>query len=135
MTTIIATQTGMWSDTKVVYAVNNFRTPKLFEIGDSVFGISGDLSNCLKFIKARQEGVEPKLTKDDFDILEKNKDGIFLWTKEMVPLKITDEYYSVGTGGHFAIGAMDMGATPVEAIRVAARRDPSTNDEIDCIIK
>jgi len=125
----------MWSDTRVSFTPNNFKSPKLFEIGGSIFGVSGDLPNALKFIKSRQAATEPKLTKDDFDILEKNKDGIFLWTKDLVPIRIADEYYAIGSGASFAIGAMDMGATPVEAIKIAAKRDPSTNDEIDCIIK
>jgi ATP-dependent protease HslVU (ClpYQ) peptidase subunit len=35
-----------------------------------------------------------------------------------------------GSGGHIAVGAMEAGATPQEAVTIAARRDPHTGGKI-----
>lgn len=40
------------------------------------------------------------------------------------------EFYSTGSGMDYALGAMAMGATAEEAVRVAARFDNSTGGEI-----
>lgn len=37
-----------------------------------------------------------------------------------------DGQYAIGSGGHFALGALSMGATALEAVGVAAKRDPYT---------
>lgn len=39
-------------------------------------------------------------------------------------------FASIGSGCHFAIGAMEMGATAVEAVRVARRNDRGTGGKI-----
>lgn len=36
----------------------------------------------------------------------------------------------IGTGGDIAIGAMEAGASPAEAVAIAARRDPFTGGDI-----
>jgi hypothetical protein len=49
---------------------------------------------------------------------------------EMEPQPIRDEYFAIGSGGHFAVGAMDAGATAEEAVRIACKRDPNTSEPI-----
>jgi hypothetical protein len=41
--------------------------------------------------------------------------------------------FSNGSGGDFAVGAIDCGRTAMEAVQVASRRDVHTNDTIDFI--
>lgn len=41
--------------------------------------------------------------------------------------------YAAGSGGDFAMGAMLAGKTAVEAIRIAAKLDPLTNDDIHAV--
>lgn len=134
MTTCIATRIGIWSDTKCSYS-EHFRTRKLFKIGDSLFGGAGDLENYIRFIRARKTNTEPKFTKDEIDVIELNKEGLFLWGRGLVPIEILDEYYVTGSGSAYALGALDMGATPVEAIKIAAKYDHMTNSDVDCLIK
>lgn len=40
------------------------------------------------------------------------------------------DFYALGSGESFAIGAMEMGATAEEAVRIAAKRDTATGGEI-----
>lgn len=41
-------------------------------------------------------------------------------------LEISDKYFSIGSGSKFALGAMASGATPLEAVKAAAKLDPYT---------
>lgn len=41
-----------------------------------------------------------------------------------------DQPFAIGSGSDFAIGAIDAGCTAEEAVKIAARRDPFTNDVI-----
>ena len=50
---------------------------------------------------------------------------------EMEPQPLRDAYFAIGSGGAFAIGAMDAGASAEEAVRAACRRDLYTSEPID----
>ena len=39
-------------------------------------------------------------------------------------LKMDEKYAAIGSGSTFALGAMDSGATPKEAVKAASKRDP-----------
>ena len=41
------------------------------------------------------------------------------------------DFWAIGSGAHFALGAMAMGATPEEAVKIAARYDTGTNDTVE----
>lgn len=61
-----------------------------------------------------------------------NRDGsAVLVDDEMQPQPIRDEYFAIGSGGAYAIGAMDAGASAEEAVRVACKRDLHTSEPID----
>lgn len=46
----------------------------------------------------------------------------------------TQGYVTDGSGGSFAMGALEAGCTPNEAIKVASRLDPYTNSYVDEVI-
>lgn len=48
-------------------------------------------------------------------------EDVSAWTGQIV--RISDIIVAIGTGANFAYGAMEFGATPVEAVEVACRRD------------
>lgn len=52
---------------------------------------------------------------------------------EMEPQPILDPYFAIGSGGHFAVGAMDAGATVEEAVRIACKRDPNTSEPVHVV--
>lgn len=55
---------------------------------------------------------------------------IYEITDDLTWIRNTTGTYAIGSGYAFALGAMDMGATPREAIEVAATRDPNTGGKI-----
>lgn len=123
MTTVVVTRDAMYSDSKCGGDIP-FRTQKLFRIGDSILGTTGDLYACLKFLKWFEEKGEVELSgDDDWEVAELNAAGIWLWDKNAVPIPVLEDYYALGSGGKHAITGLDCGKTPEEAIELACRRD------------
>lgn len=71
-----------------------------------------------------------------FSCLIISKDGstVTIVDDEMEPMLINDEYYAIGSGGAYALGAMDAGATAQDAVAIAAARDNSTSGPYDVLV-
>lgn len=128
MTTIIATPDALYTDSLCTYTVS-FRVRKAVRIGDSLYGAAGDdLDSFIKVMEwLRGEEPRPKLPSDEmFDMIEVSQAGIFTWSRQLRRVKVRERYYAIGSGAQYAIGAMDTGATPEKALKVAAKRDGAT---------
>lgn len=70
-----------------------------------------------------------------FSCLVISQDGntITLIDNEMQPTLILDDYAAVGSGGAFAIGALDAGATVEQALDIACQRDSSTSHPVHVV--
>jgi ATP-dependent protease HslVU (ClpYQ) peptidase subunit len=44
-------------------------------------------------------------------------------------IRLSASAYAIGSGAQYAIGALDLGATPTQAVMTASRYDPTTGDE------
>jgi hypothetical protein len=49
----------------------------------------------------------------------------------IIPAKIKNDFWSIGTGANFAIAAMHFGASPKEAVEIACLYDSSSHGPID----
>lgn len=128
MTTIIATRKAIYTDTFCNYTVP-FKARKAIRVGDALYaGAGDDLDSFIKVMAwLRGEAPKPKLPSDEtFEMLEVNRSGIFLWSRQLTRTQVHEKYYAVGSGAPYAIGAMDEGAPPERAIKRAARRDADT---------
>ena len=77
------------------------------------------LENPMEFDKMPKiKGVEFIALTSDGDII--TSANLQSW------IKVDEPFYSIGSGSHFAIGAMASGKTTSEAIRVAMKHDPAT---------
>lgn len=107
---------------------------KIRKIKGALIGCAGGWSEILYFWdklsgKRVKEGV---LTdQSDFCGIELSADGIHLYDPSGRRFRIKDEFYAIGSGGAYALGAMAMGARPEEAVAIASRFDPSTGGEIE----
>lgn len=129
MTTIVATRQAIYADTLCSYTVP-FKVNKIVRIGRSVLAGTGDMDDLQRFFSWRRgEGDQPVL-EGDTDIVEVCSDGIFLWGKKLVRLPIEEDTYAIGSGCQYAMGALAMGATPTQAIKITAGFDPSTNKQV-----
>ncbi len=125
MTTVVATLQGVYTDTLCSYSVP-FKTSKHAKIGNSVYAGAGDLDDLNKFFDWRRSGGDAPNFEDGIDILEVCSDGIFIWGKKFVRLKISQDIYAVGSGAQYAMGAIAAGASPKRAIEIASRFDTQT---------
>lgn len=102
-------------------------------------GISGQADYGLKFLDWVKRGCDDKRvpqnvnkTTGDIDAFIVDAQGIITcYGPDMMPLKLGKlPFYAIGSGHAYAIGAMAMGATAVEAVRIAAKYDSSTGGRI-----
>lgn len=98
----------------------------------SVFGAAGDWEQILKFYQAVEKGGELD-SECDIDVLELRDDGIYVYSSCIIPSKIKNDFYAVGSGSAYAIAAMHLGKTPAEAVAIAAIYDPATRGPIDIV--
>ena len=61
-----------------------------------------------------------------------NGEAMFMDTS-LLPAYVVNEYYAIGSGNEYAMGALAMGASSKEAVRVAAMFDPFTGNKINTI--
>lgn len=138
MTTVVATRTGIWTDSQCNYQID-FPTVKSHYIKDStgaefLVAFCGDLSGAVKAVEllkrcplfeAFMHVPEEYFTeKTDFSLLIVTRDKRLLeMDQEMVSTPILLDAYCVGTGSHWAQSALDFGKTPEEAVEYAISKD------------
>jgi hypothetical protein len=116
---------SMVSSEDCFYLVEKLRKGK-----ESIYGGCGDWDKLLKFYSAIESGGE--LDSDtDVTILELRQDGIWIYEGCIIPAKIKNDYWAIGTGANYAIAAMRLGKSPEEAVAISCEFDTSTNPPID----
>jgi hypothetical protein len=110
----------------------SFSVTKIFKIRGSIYGVCGNLEHAMQFIAWRRKpGDKPILLDSTFEALELTPKGeILWWGSGLVGVPIEDEFYAIGTGAAYATGALEMGAKPAAAIKIAAKHDPATSPEV-----
>lgn len=124
------------SDTRCSADGVMFGVSKIRRVGKGVVGAAGDWDDILKFWEhlegkpAKESGLN-----DDSEVegIELHPSGIFLYAASGKRYQIKDEFFAIGSGAPYAIGAMAMGATPEQAVALASRFDPATGGEIEVI--
>jgi ATP-dependent protease HslVU (ClpYQ) peptidase subunit len=131
MTTIVATTEMMASDRRVTGGPM-FRITKIQRIRGSLYGGAGNVEQILKMFEwFRNPDMKPDWKfGTEFEILQLSPEGLFLWGGEMIAMPLDLPHYAIGSGGAFALGAMEAGAPPAEAIRIAHKFDPYTGKEL-----
>ena len=121
--------------------VENDSTKKLFKIKGGIHGyvscaICGNYVDALKIIKWIKSGMT-----DDFPEIDKETSAAVICIKKNNTLDIYRSankgfplphkgIYTDGSGWEIAMGAMDAGATAIEAVKIACRRDVHSGGKI-----
>jgi hypothetical protein len=131
MTTIIATLEVLASDRRVTGGPM-FKATKIARIKGSLYGGAGNLEQIMKMFEwFKNPDMKPDWKfQPEFEILELNEGGLFVWGSEMIAVPVGMPYYAIGSGAPYALGALECGAPPSDAIRVAHKFDPYTGREI-----
>lgn len=115
-----------------------FSVNKVRPVGQGLIGAAGTWSDVLKFwdfLDKKKSAKDAVGLHDNSELeaIELHPDGIFLYEPNGARYHIKDGFYAVGSGGPYAMGAMAMGASPEEAVAIAARFDPNTGGEVEVL--
>lgn len=95
-----------------------------------IFGTAGPVGDGIKFERWMAHGGEFPKVSDNFAALILNPDGTTDWIDEDGELVRIMTPCALGSGEYYAIGAMEAGATPFQAVAIAAKRDTGTGGKI-----
>lgn len=141
MTTVAANKTTIASDLQYTYGNTRFKgKTKIFDFPkekaqfvlktDRVLaGVSGDAVQIAHLVEWLHDGEPtskpPKLKK--LQLLALTGDNKLYWGDGLSSfIQIDEPFWAIGSGMDFAIGAMKQGATPLEAVKIAAKSDVNT---------
>ena len=104
---------------------------KIRRIGEWIVGGAGNPEDLELFFRwyANPTTRPPALSKN-FEAVAIGRDGIFAYGRRMIPMKIEEPYYAVGSGFSLALGAMEAGASVEKACEIACKRDAYSGLEI-----
>ena len=122
MTTIVATRDGIYADSKCTVGELHYPEDKVYRIGKNLIGVAGDNAGIEVFLRwwcgNRKKPLE--LGKgQSFTALVVSKHGIWIYGNCSLGDKLKRDWHAIGSGAGVAIGAIRMGASPQEAIRIA----------------
>jgi len=100
-------------------------------IGKDVVGVAGDARTCEKFFSAYEAGETTSFYSGaEYAAVALTKNGAFAYDGSYpVPVAVSLPF-AIGNGAKFAMGAMDAGASPIEAVRIASTRCLLTGGDI-----
>ena len=132
MTTIAArASTGEIAADSMVSGDDSFYLVQKLRVGkNSIYGACGDWDKCLKMLQVLESGGE--LDSDtDVTVLELRNDGLWVYEGTIIPARIKNDFWAIGTGANFAIAGMHLGLSPSEAVKLACQYDTSSNGPVD----
>ena len=115
---------------------------KIFKIeGGSCFGVSTPqpgLSESIRdwFVEGKHPDHEPNIPEAGFAMLEIDKHGqVFFYSNSLNPSgPLMDEYFAIGSGAEYAMGAMAFGACAADAVAAASIHDVWTGKLVQQIV-
>lgn len=131
MTTIACNRDIIVADSLVTCnELTNYKARKLYRVGGSIFGVSGDNDAIAKFMhwqRQADKNERPAFNEtSDLAVLELRGDGLYLWDTDMYPEQIDDDEqnYAVGSGHILALYIMrELKQSPEKAISEVCKID------------
>lgn len=104
--------------------------------GTYLIGMSGAYCPSIDLFKSVWFGGEKDTNIGTFDftylVVNPNKEVIML-DQRMDPMTPNVPFIAIGSGGAYAMGAMEMGASAEEAVRVAIKWAPGVGGDVKCL--
>lgn len=133
MTTIVCNMEEMAVDSLCTDSATKCSVTKMFRVGETLVGVAGVYADCKHFINWLTEGGDPDETPDMEGVaaLVLTKKGIYLYDSHPTPFKVDGKFAAIGSGSQAALAAMYYGASPRDAVKMAAKVDPHTGGRIN----
>jgi len=133
MTTIATDGKTMAADSQQsTYGVDNISCIKLHRIGDYVYSHAGNLSEALIYldwVKAGCPDDNRPVLSDECSFVKVGKGKVFRIINTLRPYECGFPF-AMGSGAEYAMGAMAMGATPIQAVKIAMKYDIYTGGKV-----
>ncbi len=119
-----------------------FTVTKIRKIRGNLVGAAGDFTSCVTVLKWFEDGADetkyPECQKDKdrwvpLVVITPDKKILRYEGGDPVPYEIEQVYYAYGSGRDYAIGALAMGATAVQAVEAACQWDSGCGNGIDTL--
>lgn len=149
MTTITYRAGVMCSDSQATRGdfIDNKSTTKIYEVGGSLIGISGNAISAKKFVDWFAEMMEHSTAQEAFPyvkvtlpekMVEEDFHALVVYPDQTAyeffgcdnVMECAEDYAAVGSGMLYALCAMDAGATAEEAVNVAIKRDVFSGGDV-----
>jgi hypothetical protein len=109
------------------------RCRKVIKLKDGrLFGGAHGSESIVRLEDALRKGLHPPKLEDIAGLLVDTKGHMWLFEGNIWQ-RVKGRYYSVGSGSIIAFAAMDAGATAIEAVTIAARRDPFSGGKVTAV--
>lgn len=133
MTTVVATRELLCGD-KQSTDLNGRKSTctKIRKKNGCIIGFCGALTDGEKFCRA-WPNVQDLQLDEDFEALVLCEKGLLHYDQALVPIRVLDKYYAIGTGGDLALAAMMAGATPQQAVKIAGKLDAFTGQRVHTV--
>lgn len=135
MTTIVYRNGVMASDSAVTDSGGMVgETDKVFRVRGHLVGGCGSLGAVLAFVEWFRAGADPdKRPKmdDAFDTLVVTPEGVVNWYDcELIASEFRAPFHAIGSGHKIALGALHMGASARQAVKIACMVDNASGGKI-----
>jgi hypothetical protein len=108
---------------------------KIHRIKGSLYGGCGNWEQLLRMFEwFKHPDQRPEFRfQPEFEIIQLSPEGLFLWGPEMIAMPIEQAFYATGSGGQYAMGALECGADLKSAVQIAAKYDSGTGHGVQVI--
>lgn len=133
MTTIVYRDGTLAGDSRVTVAdmVSTDKQTKVHRLRDGrLYGWAGGVEDAERLRIALRKGQEPPRLENISALLIEVTGTIHLYEGNIWIEQKGEPYYAVGSGAPYALGAMDAGASAIDAARIAIKRDVNSGGKV-----
>ena len=135
MTTIAVNHEMVCSDSLCVDSGVRSVVQKIYTVPGGIIGFAGDVSQGLMFIEwYLSKGTEEYPFNEHFEAVVLNEEGeIYSYDSGLMPIKMEQPFYAIGSGKQAATAAMLLGCDPIEAVDLAIQVDTCTDGAVQIL--
>ena len=130
------------ADKRAVSANRPVVTTKIFRVRDDLVGFSGEAALGLAMVEWYRQGAEPcnlpefqKADADSVGFVVVKADGrVFRFERSAYPFQILEPFFAMGSGRDYALAAMHLNRTAVEAVELACLFDVNCGNGFDTLM-
>lgn len=129
MTTVAWRGSVLATDSALTCGNMQGKFTKLLKMRGMAYGFCGDADQVVRTIALLSMNTpytELKKVKGDIGILVLTTDGCLMMDNDMQPIPVENEFWAMGSGAEYAMGAMAAGKNAKQAVEIACQFDPGS---------